>query len=51
MLSYNNNLQNNENKILSLLIEFGYNPIYSKRITQYFHPRDIEEAYNYFSFN
>ena len=37
--------------MLNQLIEFGYNPIYSKRIIQYFHPLDLEEALDYFSIN
>ena len=54
-----NNIQNNsinlsyldDNPMLNQLIEFGYNPIYSKRIIQYFHPLDLEEALDYFSIN
>ena len=53
-----NNIQNNSinlsqirNPIYEQLIEFGYNPIYSKRIIQYFHPRDVEEALDYLSIN
>ena len=40
-----------DNPILVRLIEFGYNPIYSKRIIQLLHPRDIEEVVDYFSIN
>ena len=40
-----------DNPILTQLIEFGYNPIYSKRVIQFLHPRDIEEALDYFSTN
>ena len=40
-----------DNPILVQLIEFGYNPLYSKRIIQLLHPRDIEEAIEYFSIN
>ncbi len=40
-----------DNPILVQLIEFGYNPIYSKRIIQLLHPRDIEEVIEYFSIN
>ena len=45
------NLSQINNPILDQLIEFGYNPLYSKRIIQYFHPRDIEEALDYLSIN
>ena len=38
-----------DNPILVQLIEFGYNPIYSKRIIQLLHPRDLEEVIDYFS--
>ena len=41
----------NNNPILNQLIEFGYNKIYSRRIIQYFHPQDIEEALDYYSKN
>ena len=41
----------NDNPIRTQLIEFGYNKIYSKRIIQYFHPNNIEEALDYFSEN
>ena len=37
------------NLIISQLIEFGYEKIYSQRLVQYFHPQDIEEALDYFS--
>ena len=37
------------NFIFNQLIEFGYNPIFSKRIIQYFHPQNIQEALNYLS--
>ena len=40
-----------DNPILIQLIEFGYNPLYSKRVIQFLHPRDIEEALDYFSTN
>ena len=57
-----NNIENNANDSISLrqainnpiltqLIEFGYNPIYSKRKIQYFHPQDIEEAQDYLLIN
>ena len=54
-----NNIQNNSlnisqtlnNPILIQLIEFGFDPIYSKRIIQYFHPLNIEEALDYLNFN
>ena len=41
----------NNNPILIQLVEFGYNQIYAKRIIQYFHPQDIEEALDYLSSN
>ena len=58
-----NNIENNElndsklfishpiinNPIVSQLIEFGFEKKSSQRMTQYFHPRDIEEALDYFS--
>ena len=44
-LSTNSTTINNE--IVNQLIEFGYKPIYSKRIFQFFHPNNIEEALNY----
>jgi len=37
------------NPILIQLLAFGYDPIYSKRIIEYFHPNRIEEALNYLS--
>ena len=37
-----------DNPILIQLIEFGYNPIYSRRIIQYFHPQNFEDALEYF---
>ena len=40
-----NSIINNE--IVNQLIEFGYQQIYSKRIFQFFHPNNIEEALNY----
>ena len=56
-----NNIENNindsidlrqtNNLILLQLKEFGYNPIYSKKIIQYFQPQDIEEALDYLSIN
>ena len=39
------------NPIVNQLILFGYNNIYSKRIVQYFHPQNIEEALDYLSFD
>ena len=57
-----NNERNNNNRIslfqsviaetnpmVLQLIEFGYNPIYSRRIFHYLHPQDLEEALNYMS--
>ena len=38
------------NPIISQLIEFGYNPIYSKRLFLYNHPTNIEEAIDYLAF-
>jgi hypothetical protein len=52
----NNNINNDislsrnsiiNNEIVNQLIEFGYQQIYSKRIFQFFHPNNIEEALNY----
>ena len=36
-----------DNPILFQLIEFGIEPKYSKRILQYFHPQNIDEALDY----
>jgi len=61
-ISINNNQANNcinssalslsimNNEIISQLIEFGYSSLYSKRIFQYYHPKDIQEAVDYLSF-
>ena len=61
-ISINNNQSNNRidssalsvsimnNEIISQLIEFGYSSLYSKRIFQYYHPKDIQEAVDYLSF-
>jgi len=38
------------NEIISQLIEFGYSSLYSKRIFQYYHPNDVQEAIDYLSF-
>ena len=38
------------NEIIDQLIEFGYNSLYSKRIFQYYHPKEIQEAIDYLSF-
>ena len=38
------------NEIINQLIEFGYNSLYSKRIFQYYHPKDIQEAIDYLFF-
>ena len=38
------------NEIVLKLKEFGYGPIYSKRIFVYFQPQNIEEAMDYLSF-
>lgn len=40
-----------DNPILIQLINLGYDPIYSGRIIQFLHPRDVEEALDYFSSN
>ena len=49
-LSMNSNNNSNINSpILDHLIEFGYNPIYSRRIFLYYHPRNLEEAIEYLS--
>ena len=37
------------NSIFNQLIELGYDSIFSKRIIQYFHPQNIEEALDYLS--
>jgi hypothetical protein len=47
----NNNFNSNINEIESQLIELGFNEIYSKRIIQYYHPLNIEEAIDYLSMN
>ena len=57
--SIRNNSQNNSlnlsqslnNPILIQLIDFGYDPIYSKRIIHYFHPLNVEEAIDYLNIN
>ena len=61
-ISINNNQSNNRidssslsvsimnNRIISQLIEFGYSSLYSKRIFQYYHPNDVQEAIDYLSF-
>jgi hypothetical protein len=38
------------NEIINQLIEFGYSSLFSKRIFQYYHPKDIQEAVDYLSF-
>ena len=43
--------QSINNPILIQLIDFGYDPIYSKRIIQYYHPLNVEEALEYLNFN
>ena len=47
----NNNFNSNINEIESQLIELGFNEIYSKRIIQYYHPLNLEEAIDYLSMN
>jgi len=37
------------NSIFNQLIEYGYDSIFSKRIIQYFHPQNIQEALDYLS--
>ena len=61
-ISINNNQSNNSinssalsnsiknNDIINQLIEFGYSSLYSKRIFQYYHPKNIQEAVDYLSF-
>ena len=61
-ISINNNQSNNRinssalsnsimnNDIINQLIEFGYSSLYSKRIFQYYHPKNIQEAVDYLSF-
>ena len=46
----NNSFNNINNPIISQLIEFGLNPIYSKRLFLYIHPTNIEEATDYLAF-
>ena len=56
----NNNNQNNnilssinsasDNPMVLNLIEFGFNPLYSQRLFNYYHPRNIEDALDYLSF-
>ena len=52
----NNNLHNNisssynaaiNNPNVIQLIEFGYNPIYSRRIFLYYHPQNVDDALDY----
>ena len=44
------NSDNNENNlIITRLIELGFNPLYSKRIFLYYHPDNIEDAIDYLS--
>ena len=38
-----------DNPILIQLIEFGYDPTYSRRIIHYFHPQNIDDALEYLS--
>ena len=40
----------NNNEIINQLNEMGYNTIYSKRIFNYYHPKDAQEAIDYLSF-
>ena len=61
-ISINNNQPNNRigssslslstmnNDIIIQLIELGKSPLYSKRIFQYYHPKNIQEAVDYLSF-
>ena len=44
------NSNNINNSIINQLNEFGYNPLYSKRIFLYYHPQNIEDALNYLLF-
>jgi len=46
-ISLNQSVANNS--IFNQLIEFGYDSLFSKRIIQYFHPQNIEEALDYLS--
>ena len=41
--------QSLNNSIFNQLIEYGYDSIFSKRIIQYFHPQNIQEALDYLS--
>ena len=36
-----------QNPIYIQLLEFGYDEIYSRRVFNYLHPEDLEEALNY----
>ena len=46
----NNSLNNVNNPIISQLIEFGFNPLYSKRIFLYNHPENLEDALDFLAF-
>jgi len=46
--SLSNSTMNNE--IIIKLIELGYKSVYSKRIFNYYHPKDVQEAIDYLSF-
>ena len=45
------NISNNNiiSPIINQLIEFGFNPLYSRRIFLYYHPQSVEDALEYLS--
>ena len=45
-----NSINSMNTPIIDQLIELGYNPKYSKRILQYYHPQNIEDALDYLYF-
>ena len=40
-----------DNPIVIQLTEFGYDPIYSRRVFHYLHPQNLDEALNYMAIN
>ena len=50
LYSINKSSDNINNPIIEQLIEFGFNPLYSKRIFIYYHPQNVEDALDYLSF-
>ena len=49
--NYSSTTLSNENPIITQLIEFGINKIYSKRIFSYIQPQNIDEVLDYLSYN